>query len=128
METLTLSEYNRNQAYFNHPTKQSQCAKVKALLSAVSTGLTIGELSRMLELPKSTISGRINDLKPSVVENGSRYDETSNTNVTVWKWMGEQQLLFTDEKKTPAKKLKLIQQMCIELPCELSEKIIGVIG
>lgn len=124
----TISEQNRNKAYREHEFKGSQCTTIKALLSAVPTGLTIGDLSRITGLPKSTISGRINDLKPAVVEAGTRYDEVSNTHVTVWKWVGEQPLLFEVGKQTPAKKIKQINKLCLEHPCELAHKINQIIN
>lgn len=124
----TISETNRNKAYHEHEFKGSQCSTIKALLSAVPTGLTIGDLSRITWLPKSTVSGRINDLKPAVVEAGARYDEVSNTHVTVWKWVGEQPLLFEFGKQTPAKKLKKINELCLKEPCDLAHKINQIIN
>ena len=122
-----IAEQNRNKAYHEHEFKGSQCATIKALLSAVPTGLTSGDLHRITGLPKSTISGRINDLKPAVVEAGTRYDEETECHVTVWKWVGEQPLLFEVSKQTPAKKIKQINKLCLENPCELAQKINQII-
>lgn len=123
-----IAEQTRNKAYHEHPTKESQCARVRMYLMAVTSGLTIAELSRLMDLPKSTISGRINDLKPAVIESGTRYDEDTQCNVTVWKWIGEQPLLFDIAKQTPAKKLKQINELCLQHPCDLAHKINQIIN
>ena len=122
------STQTRNTAYFTHQTKESQCDRVAMYLKESHNGLTIGELSAMMNLPKSTISGRIGDLKPSVVENGTRLDESTNNTVVVWKWIGEQTELFKNEKLTPSKKIKIKNELCLELPCLLSEKISNILN
>lgn len=128
MESMTTSEINRNEAYFSHKGKQKQCDKIKALLISHEKGLTIGEISTILDLPKSTISGRIGDLKPDVIEVGTRIDLSTNKSVTVWRWSGGQGLLFDLKAKTPAIKLKEIEQICKENRCEISERILKIIG
>lgn len=123
----TISEENRNKAYFEHPTKDTQCSRIKMYLMSIPSGLTIADLSNIMGLPKSTISGRINDLKPSVAEAGIRYDEVSKTNVTVWKLVGENQSLFEVTKQTPAKIIKKIRELCIKEDSDLSNNILKMI-
>lgn len=124
---MTTSIANRNTAYHNHPNKVNQCEKVKELLISVPNGLTINEMSRILHLPASTISGRIGDLKPNVVECGSRVDVITGINVTVWKCVGSQGLLFNQEKQTPKKKLKKVKELCELFPCYLAKEIESII-
>lgn len=123
----SISEKNRNKAYFEHPTKNTQCNRIKMYLMAIPSGLTIADLSNIMGLPKSTISGRINDLKPSVAEAGIRYDEVSKTNVTVWKLVGENKSLFEEKKRTPAKMIKKIRELCLQEDSDLSKNILQII-
>ena len=123
---MTTSQQNRNNAYHNHTTKVRQCDKIKSILLEKG-GLTIGEMAEILCLPKSTISGRIGDLKPNVEPIGSKLDAHTNTMVTIWRWCGGQMSFFVEEKVTPVTKLREIQRICKENKCELSEKILKII-
>lgn len=120
---MNISIQNRNNAYHTHTDKNSQCDRIKALLIANEKGLTIGELSNMTKLPKSTISGRINDLKPNVIEIGKKKDVYTDKSVTIWKIVNNGNEL-SKVINTPKKMLKKINALCLQHKCELSEIIL----
>jgi len=85
-------------------------------------GLSIGQIALLTGLPKSTISGRIGDLKPNVKECGSVLDQTTNKQVTLWRY-NPQSEMFTIKKLSLKQKLRMIEDLCRVDDSELSRDI-----
>jgi hypothetical protein len=103
----------------------TQTEWIKAIIKSHKKGITIGELSIITKLPKSTISARIGDLKQNLITLQSRLDTATNTRVTVWAWLSYQ---HTKQKITNMDKLKTITDLCLKSQSKLSEQILNVIN
>jgi len=103
----------------------TQTEWIKAIIKSHKKGITIGELSIITKLPKSTISARIGDLKQNLITLQSRLDTATNTRVTVWAWLSYQN---TKQKITNMDKLKTITDLCLKSQSKLSEQILNVIN
>lgn len=121
---LSTSELNRNYCYMSHD-YSTQTEWIKAIIKSHKKGITIGELSIITKLPKSTISARIGDLKQNLITLQSRLDTATNTRVTVWAWLSYQ---HTKQKITNMDKLKTITDLCLKSQSKLSEQILNVIN
>lgn len=121
---LSTSELNRNYCYMSHD-YFTQTEWIKAIIKSHKKGITIGELSIITKLPKSTISARIGDLKQNLITLQSRLDTATNTRVTVWAWLSYQ---HTKQKITNMDKLKTITDLCLKSQSKLSEQILNVIN
>ncbi|HMZ34957.1 MAG TPA: hypothetical protein PKG70_12495 [Chitinophagales bacterium] len=121
---LSTSELNRNYCYMSHD-YSTQTEWIKAIIKSHKKGITIGELSIITKLPKSTISARIGDLKQNLITLQSRLDTATNTRVTVWAWLSYQN---TKQKITNMDKLKTITDLCLKSQSKLSEQILNVIN
>lgn len=121
---LSTSELNRNYCYMSHD-YSTQTEWIKAIIKSHKKGITIGELSIITKLPKSTISARIGDLKQNLITLQSRLDMATNTRVTVWAWLSYQ---HTKQKITNMDKLKTITDLCLKSQSKLSEQILNVIN
>lgn len=119
---MTISEYNRNKAYIEHSFKHTQCGMIMQILINNPKGLSIGQIALLTGLPKSTISGRIGDLKPNVKECGSVLDQTTNKQVTLWRY-NPQSEMFTIKKLSLKQKLRMIEDLCRVDDSELSRDI-----
>ncbi|HNF20199.1 MAG TPA: hypothetical protein PKX89_12590 [Chitinophagales bacterium] len=121
---LSTSELNRNYCYMSHD-YSTQTEWIKAIIKSHKKGITIGELSIITKLPKSTISARIGDLKQNLITLQSRLDTATNIRVTVWAWLSYQ---HTKQKITNMDKLKTITDLCLKSQSKLSEQILNVIN
>ncbi len=115
MEQLSLQ--NRNDAYFSLTAKNKQQQRFISALKE-NGRLSINDLSRLLKLPSSTVSGRINELKPNVMSVGKKVDHITNKSVTMWQYSESE-----NHKKRKQSKLKLILSLCDSYPCDLADKI-----
>jgi len=126
MNLKKTSELNRDNAY-KSGIFTSQLVRIKELLKYAKKGITIGEISEITKLPKSTVSGRIGDLKQDIVILGSKLDTNSKKTVTVWGLKNETN---SGNKKciSNLQKLKDIEYLCKRNDSSFAHKILDIIS
>jgi len=120
---LSMSEMNRNYCYMSH-NFATQTEWIKAIIISKKKGVTIGELSELTGLPKSTISARIGDLKGNLIALKSKLDINTNTRVTVWLWSNDNNHIT---KVTNMDKIKAIEELCLKSQTILASQILKVL-
>lgn len=126
MNLKKTSELNRDNAY-KSGIFTSQLVRIKELLKYAKKGITIGEISEITKLPKSTVSGRIGDLKQDILLLGSKLDTNSKKTVTVWGLKNETN---SGNKKciSNLQKLKDIEYLCKRNDSSFAHKILDIIS
>ncbi len=119
MEQISIQ--NRNDAYHSLTAKNKQQQRIISAFKEHGR-LSINDLSRLLKLPSSTISGRINELKPNVMSVGKKVDHITNKSVTMWEYSESE-----NHKRRKQSKLKLLLSLLDSYPCDLAEKIRDVL-
>lgn len=119
---MEISLENRNESYFSLTNKGKQQKLIKN--SLIHEDFTINELSRVFKIPASTISARINELKPNAYSVGKKVDNLTNRSVTIWRY-NDQLDLFNSSKTT---KIAQIKKLCENEKSELSIKILKIIN
>lgn len=116
-----ISIQNRNDAYHSLTAKNKQQQRIISALKDHGR-LSINDLSRLLKLPSSTVSGRINELKPNVMSFGKKVDHITNKSVTIWEYSESE-----NHKRRKQSKLKLVLSLLDRYPCDLADKIRDVL-
>ena len=112
-----ISIQNRNDAYHSLTAKNKQQQRIISALKEHGR-LSINDLSWLLKLPSSTVSGRINELKPNVMSFGKKVDHITNKSVTIWEYSESE-----NHKRRKQSKLKLVLSLLDRYPCDLADKI-----
>lgn len=126
MNLKKTSELNRDNAY-KSGIFTSQLVRIKELLKYAKKGITIGEISEITKLPKSTVSGRIGDLKQDIVILGSKLDTNSKKTVTVW-WLKNETNSGNKKCISNLQKLKDIEYLCKRNDSSFAHKILDIIS